>query len=379
MSNRYDVIVIGVGSMGAATCWQLAARGCRVLGLEQFGIPHNRGAHHGDSRVIRMAYFEHPDYVPLLKRAYELWDKLEHDTGQKIFHRTGGIYMGRPDGETIAGSRLAMRKYNLPGEELSREQTLERHPQFRLPDDFVGLTDPLMGFVVPEQAMASFADQAMRHGAELHGHEAVLDWSANDTGVTVRTALREYHADRIVFTGGAWSGKLLADIGIKLVVTRQVLAWVWPRKPELFAYGTLPVWVIETGAGGIHYGFPMMPNKPGFKIAQHFPATPTDPDHVERDPQPGDLETIYPAIRQFLPDADGPLLSLTTCLYSNSPDSHFIIDRHPQHERVIIAAGFSGHGFKFASGVGDALADMAMSGGTDLPIGFLSLKRFGSR
>jgi sarcosine oxidase len=375
MPETYDVIVIGVGTMGAAACCHLARRGARVLGLERFSIPHARGAHHGHSRVIRMAYFEHPDYVPLLGRAYHNWRQLERDSGQRILYQTGGLYLGRPDSEAIAGSLGAMKQHGLEHEELTRRQVLERFPMFRVPEGFVGLWEPVTGFVLPEQAVSSFAMQALEHGAELHGQEPVLDWSPD--GV-VRTSRGVYHGKQLVFCGGAWTNRLVQDLGVPLVVTRQVLGWVWPRNPELFALGRLPVWMIETGAGGQHYGFPMMPDRPGLKLALHLPASPTDPDAVVREPLPGDEATFRPVLRDFIPQADGPLLSLETCLYTNSPDSHFIIDRHPRHANVTLACGFSGHGFKFASVVGEVLADLALVGRTSLPISLFSLRRFGA-
>jgi sarcosine oxidase len=377
--QSFDVIVVGVGTMGSATCYQLAKRGLRVLGLEQFDIPHALGAHHGQSRVVRMAYFEHPDYVPLLKRAYENWAGIEADSGQKLLHQVGGIYMGRPDSEAIAGSLKAMRLHDLPHEQLTRDQVLQRYPMFRLPEDFVGLFEPVTGFVVPELAVSAFAEQALRRGAVLRAREPVRYWHADGQGVSVTTDQGSYHAGRIVFCGGAWTSRLVADLGVQLRVTRQVLAWVWPRRPELFAYGRLPVWVIETGQGGQHYGFPMMPDRPGFKLALHKVAEETDPDRVNRDVQPGDEQTFRPLLRDYIPDADGPLLSLATCLYTNSPDSHFIIDVHPQRPNVTIACGFSGHGFKFASVVGEILADYATDGRTNLPAQFLGLRRFGGR
>ncbi len=376
MSERYDVIVVGLGAMGSAACHHLAARGVRVLGLEQFDIPHARGSSHGYSRFIRQAYFEHPDYVPLLQRSYQLWDELEAVSGQKLLHRTGGLYMGRPDAEAIAGSLSSFIQHKLPHEVLTRQQVAERYPQFHLPGDYIGLIEPEAGFLLPEKCIAAHVEVALRRGAELHGHEGVTAWDEQPDGVRVHTARGVYRADKLVFCGGAWSDRLVRDLGVPLLVTRQVLAWVWPRRPDAFALGRLPVWMIETGRGGQHYGFPMMPDNPGFKLALHRAATPTNPDTVTRDPLPGDEETYRPLLREFIPDADGQLLALRVCLYTNSPDGHFIIDRHPRHERVSVACGFSGHGFKFASVVGEVMADLAVRGKTDLPAAFLGLARF---
>jgi sarcosine oxidase len=376
MGNSYDVIVVGVGAMGAAACYHLARRGVRVLGLEQFAIPHALGSSHGYSRMIRSAYYEHPDYVPLLRRAYALWEELEEQSGQKLLHATGGVYMGPTDSEVVSGSLRAAREHELPHESLDRDGLAARSPKFRLPDDFAGVTDPSAGFLLPERAIAAHAELALRQGAELHGHEAVTGWEATASGVTVHTNRATYHAGHVVFSGGAWSGRLVKDLGIELVVTRQVLGWVWPRTPSEFRLGRFPVWGIDAGGGGMYYGFPMMPDNPGLKLALHKPATPTDPDTVVRHPLPGDEETFLPALRQYLPDGEGPILAMRICLYVNSPDHHFIIDRHPAHANVTVACGFSGHGFKFASVVGEILADLAEKGRTELPIGLFGVGRF---
>jgi sarcosine oxidase len=375
MAGGYDVIVVGVGAMGSSACYHLANRGARVLGLEQFDIPHARGSSHGQSRMIRMAYYEHPDYVPLLRRAYELWDELERVSGQKLLHVTGGLYMGPPAGEIVGGSLQSARRHGLAHELLDRAQVERRYPQFRIPDDWAALYEPRAGFLPPERTVAAYAEAALRRGAELHGHEPLLAWRATGSAVDVRTTRGEYHADRLVFCGGPWSAKLLAELAVPLVVTRQVLGWVWPRRPELFALGRLPVWAIEK-EGGIYYGFPMMGDGPGLKLADHSRGTVTDPDRVAREVTAEDEQTFRPAIDRYIPDARGPTLAMRVCLYTHSPDSHFIIDRHPGYERVTVACGFSGHGFKFASVVGEVLADLALVGRTSLPISFLGLSRF---
>lgn len=375
MPRSFDVIVVGLGTMGSSACFHLAARGVRVLGLEQFDIPHSRGAGHGFSRVIRTAYHEHPDYVPLLRSAFTLWRQLETESGQRLLYITGGLYMGSLGG--LPGQAMAAAtEHGVPFELLDRAALDRRFPQFRVPESFVGMLEPNAGFVIPERAIAAHAGLALRHGAELHGREAVLRWSADSSGVSVTTDRGSYRAQRVVFCGGAWSERLLVDLGVPLRVTRQALGWVWPLKPELFELGRLPVWTIESAGGqGLHYGFPMMPDNPGFKLAHHWPGQPADPDSVSREPVAGDEETFRGVLHAMIPDADGPILSMRICLYTNSPDSHFIIDRHPSHENVVVACGFSGHGFKFAPVVGQAVADLATRGRSDHPIGFLGLAR----
>lgn len=375
MSRTFDVIVVGLGTMGSAACYHLASRGVRVLGLEQFDIPHARGAGHGFSRVIRTAYHEHPDYVPLLRSSFVLWHQLETESGQRLIYITGGLYMGEQDG--LPGqARAAASEHGVPYELLDHAALARRFPQFTLPESFIGMLEPNAGFVIPERAIAAHAGLALRHGAELRGREAVLRWTADTGGVSVTTNRDTYQAGRVIFCGGAWSERLVADLGVPLRVTRQALGWVWPKRPELFALGRLPVWTIENPGGeGLHYGFPMMPDNPGFKLAHHWPGQPVDPDAASREPMAGDEESFRGVLRTMIPEADGPLLSLRICLYTNSPDSHFIIDRHPVHENVVLACGFSGHGFKFSTVVGQALADLATSGRSEHPIGFLGLSR----
>ncbi len=379
MAAHFDVIVVGVGAMGAAACWEFAKRGVRVLGLEQFDIPHNRGSSHGYSRMTRMAYCEHPDYVPLLRRSNSLWRELEQESGESILHLVGGLYMGPLSGDLVGGSQRSAQQHGLAHELLDHRTLAQRHPQFVLPEDWVGLHEPQAGFLLPELAISSLVTCALRRGAEIHGHEPVLSWKVETGHVTVTTARETYHAEKLVLSGGAWSNRLVSNLGVNLVVTRQTLGWVWPKEWSSFKLGTLPVWMIDRLDGALHYGFPMVTQSPGFKVALHVPLQPTDPDHVERDILPGDEETFRACLRRFLPTANGPLLALRTCLYTNSPDAHFILDRHPQHDRVVVAAGFSGHGFKFATAMGAGLADLACEGRTQLPIGFLGLERFRTR
>lgn len=381
--SSYDVIVLGVGSMGSAAAYELARRGVRVLGLEQFSIPHSQGSHHGFSRMIRLAYFEHPDYVALLRRAYARWDELEQASGEKLLHITGGLYLGRPESELVSGSIQAARSYNLPHELISRQELSQRFPQFLVPDDTIAFYETQAGLLLPEAVVATQAELAMRHGAVLRGHEAVLGWKADGSGVQVQTSRETYRASSLIITAGAWASRMLADLKINLKVTRQALTWFWPRKPELFAMGSFPSWALDledrANFRGVHYGFPMMSpslGNPGFKAALHWPDEACDPNAVDRTIRESDVLQVREALERYLPDAAGPLLAAHTCLYTNSIDGHFIVDHHPLHTNVTIACGFSGHGFKFVSVMGEILADLATKGTTPHPIKFLSLRRF---
>ncbi len=376
MDGSFDVIVIGVGSMGAAACYHLAKRGLRVLGLEQFAVPHDQGAGHGFSRMIRLAYHEHPDYVPLLLRAYQLWDEIENESDQKLLYITGGLYAGAASSQRLARTQATAERFQLPHERLDREEIGRRFPQFHLPDDFAAIYEPRAGFVKPELAIATHVRMALTRGAEIHAHEGVSHWQADGHGVSVDTPRGTYRADRLLLAGGAWSGKLLADLRIPLTVTRQVLGWTWPRRPELFQLGEFPVWSIAREDGSSHYGFPMMSDNPGFKTAHHRRGAATDPDRVERGILPGDEEDFRYPLERYIPEAQGPTLALRTCLYTNTPDGQFILDRHPDHPRVTLACGFSGHGFKFMTVMGEVLSQLTMGESPTLPIDFLSLSRF---
>jgi sarcosine oxidase len=329
--------------------------------------------------MIRTAYYEHPDYVPLLQRAWTLWQQIEDESQVKLLQRTGGLYLGPETGELVAGSLASSRQHNLAYDLLDRRELQSQFGQFRVPDDWVGLLEHQAGFLIPELAVSVHVDLAMRHDADIRGNEPVLRWETGTAGASVTTSKGTYAAGELVFCGGAWSDRLVRDLDVPLVVTRQVLGWVQPLRREGFGLGVLPVWATDNGDGTIYYGFPLTPQSPGLKVAHHGRGTPTDPTRISRDPQPGDEETFRPALKRFLPDADGPVVSMRVCMYTNSPDGHFILDRHPTRPRVTIACGFSGHGFKFCSVMGEALADLAMKQSSELPIGFLGLDRFEAR
>ena len=380
--KHYDVIVVGLGSMGSAACWHLARRGVRVLGLERYPLVHEFGAHHGRARMIRQAYFEHPDYVPLIRRAYDNWDELADISGRQSLHRTGGLYLGPPEGTIVPGSLIAAREHDLDFEMLDQRALASRYPMFETPADMVGFYETEAGYVIPETAVGSHIEAARAHGAELHDEEAVLDWHQVSHGehadtIHVDTEHGSYRADHVIFSAGAWTSSLLADLNIELQVTRQVQAWFEPTDPLPFSaeQSNFPCWFIETHRPYGHYGFPLSPDGETVKIARHEPGSPTTPSEVDRQIAEGETDNLLEIARRYLPAAAGPLSDASVCLYTNSPDGHFIVDRHPEHPQASFACGFSGHGFKFASVIGEALADLASQGSTELPIGFLGLDR----
>lgn len=376
MAQRFDVIVVGLGAMGAMACWQLARRGVKVLGLEQFGIPNTLGSSSGGSRMIRQLYHEHGDYIPLLLRSYELWEELEHESGQKLLHITGGIYMGEPDCDSIAGAISTAEQHHLAHDVLDRKQLAQRYPQFQVPDDYVGLFEPTAGWVAPEKSVAAACYVAMRSGAELHGFESVTKWEVNSNGVDVVTPRGTYQADQVIVCGGAWMSELLDELGTELWISRQVVGWVWPQKPEEFTDRSLPVWSLRRSDGTRLYGFPMGIEQPGLKVANHDRSVHGARDELCREPVAADEATFRSALAALLPAASGPLLSLQVCFYTNSLDLHALVGRHPTNNRVLVSGGCSGHGFKLAPVFGSILADLATRNKTDLPCEFLRADRF---
>ncbi|MCB1098219.1 MAG: N-methyl-L-tryptophan oxidase [Verrucomicrobiae bacterium] len=378
---KFDTIVAGVGSVGAAACYHLARRGARVLGVEQFNIPHVRGSHHGHSRMIRQAYYEHPDYVPLLRRSYELWEELQSGSAlSPFFHLTGGLYIGSDDGTIVAGSRLAAEQHGLEYEMLDAGEVKNRFPAFAPDCNHTGFYETKAGFLVPERAISAHAEAATNLGATLVTGETVEGWTAHQDHVEVRTSLATYQADQLVIASGAWTGEVAAELGIELKVTRQVLAWFEPLGDRArFAPENLPCWFIETEPPYGHYGFPVMPGDFGLKVALHRPGSPIELAHLsaeDHQPRQDEIDGLRTVLERYLPGCAGDLIHTCTCRYTNSPDGHFIIGKHPRHDRISIACGLSGHGFKFSSVIGEILADLALFGRSALAVEFLSPARF---
>ncbi|HWC53058.1 MAG TPA: N-methyl-L-tryptophan oxidase [Chitinophagaceae bacterium] len=381
-SNHFDVIVIGVGSMGSSACCFLAECGMKVLGLEQFDIVHEQGSHAGQSRIIRKAYFEHPDYVPLLERSYHNWKKLEQQTTDEVYHRTGIVYFGPPEHQTMAGVRKSSSLYDIPVDSLSKEESFNRFPAFQIPADFEILFEHDAGLVTPERAILLYAEQARKYGAAIHTHEKVSAWKEEGAKISVVTDKNDYTADKLVITAGSWTSKMIPDLKTELKVTRQTLAWVNPGDTEKFSLGNFPCWFIEDPDRGMFYGFPILPERfggpVGLKLASHRPGEMVDPDRINRRSNDEEEANIRYVLSKYLPEAGNDIISIKTCLYTYSKDENFIIDHLPGYnKKIVVACGFSGHGFKFVSVVGEILADLAMKGKTELPVAFLSLSRFG--
>jgi sarcosine oxidase len=370
------VIVLGVGGAGSAAVFELARRGRRVLGLEQFGLVHDRGSSHGQTRVTRKAYYEHPAYVPLLQRAYQRWYDLEQRANQRLLVECGCLSIGPPDGTLIAGVRRSAEEHGLPVEHHAPADIRRRFPQFRFGDEYSGILEREAGFLYVEDCVQAHVDEAVRLGATVRAEEPVLDWKPSGSGVTVRTAKATYHAAKLVVTAGGWATRLLADIGVRLTVMRQVLLWFGVSDPAAFRRDVFPIFITDMPEGHF-YGFPVIDAAGGLKVARHYgaPELP-DPDAIDRTPHADDQTPVRGFLGRHLPDANGPLRQSQVCIYTLTPDRHFVIDAHPAHANVVICSSCSGHGFKFTSVLGEALADLAESGRTHLPIDMFRLKRF---
>jgi sarcosine oxidase len=377
-SGRYDVIVVGVGGMGSATSYYLARRGKRVLGLERFGIPHTMGSSHGHTRIIRLAYYEHPSYVLLLRRAYELWREIQAKAGEQLLYITGSVDAGPEDSWVFKGSWESCRLHDLPHEVLTGSELRRRYPGYHLPPEHLTLLQPEGGFLTPERCIVSYVTAAQALGVEIHGHEKVLEWVPLEGGVRVRTDRDTYEAEKLVVTAGAWNGRLLDVLARLAVPERQVLAWLQPTRPEYFRPDIFPVFNLLVDEGRF-YGFPVF-GVPGFKFGKyHHLEETTDPDSVDREAHPYDERLLRDFAERYFPDGCGPTMDLQTCMFTNIEDNHFIIDTHPEYPQVSFASPCSGHGFKFASVVGEIMADLAENGITRHDISLFRLERLRQR
>ncbi len=372
--TSYDAIVLGLGGMGSATAYHLARRGRRVLGLDAHPRGHSQGSSHGRTRIIRQAYFEASEYVPLVKRAYALWCELEAESGESLLTITGGLNLGSPDGAHVQGTLASARLHGLQCEYLTAADVRRRFPGFRPAEDLVGVLEPNAGYLRPEACVGAHLDLAARHGAELHHAEPARAVAPDGEGVRVQTDSATYIADRLVITAGPWAGEVLGDAAPPLEVRRQVNVHFEPTRPELFAPDRCPVYIWELPEG-IYFGFPALPGE-GLKFGRHDVGEVCTPHTVRREVEAEEIEALRPVLDRYMPGASGEVSSTLTCLYTLTPDRHFVLDRHPTRPQIAYGCGFSGHGFKFASVIGEILTGLALEGHTDHPIGFLSAARF---
>jgi len=349
--------------MGSATLFHLARRGLSVLGLEQFSQGHQFGSSHGDSRIIRETYFEHPLYVPLVQRAHELWRELESDSGKSLMTITGGLMIGPPDGSVVSGTLRSAREHGLPHEILTPPDVHDRVPAFELAPNLVAVLDPRAGYLDPEACNRAHIDGARIAGAEARFDEPVIEWNPDGDGVRVRTQSRSYTADRLVLAGGAWTSALARDLGLPLTVERQTVFWLEPDGlNEAYDAADFPIYAYEYKAGHICYGFPRLPR--GMKASvMHSGELARDAESVRRAVTEDEVKPLRAALGPVLPElADAAVRESSVCIFTNTPDHDFIIDFHPEHRQVLISSPCSGHGFKFASAIGELQADLVTGG-----------------
>lgn len=355
--HLHDVAIAGLGVTGGAAALELARRGLDVIGFDRFEPPHDQGSSHGGSRIIREAYFEHPVYVPMVQRAFDRWRELESLSGQTLLRTTGALMVGAPDSALVTGALHSAQRHRLQHELLTADALRARHPQLNPEPHMVAVWEPRAGVLSPEACVAAQLQQARRHGATLCFGEPVTRWRSDGAQIGVDTERARYRARHLIVSAGAWAGALFPELRLPLRVERQVQHWFAPaRDAAAFGPDRCPVHLWQFDGARFFYGIPDL--GAGVKLAFHHDGEASAADAVRRDVDPGEVEAVRGALRRFVPAADGPCLASTVCLYTNTPDEHFWIDRHPAHENVVLASACSGHGFKFAPVIGEIVADL---------------------
>jgi len=371
----FDVVVIGLGVIGSATLYHLARRGVRVLGIDRFQAGHQFGSSHGATRMIRLGHYESPSYVPLLRRAYALWRELEILAGRKLIHITRIAEIGPREGLLVTGTMEAVRLHDLPHEIVDAGELMHRYPAFRVPSDYVGVIQPDGGYIEAKMVMESLVPLAVACGACVRMGEAALAIERQTGGVRVATSRGLIEAGAAIVTVGPSASTLLPDLPMPLRVTRQVVGWLSPIDHTHLSPGQFPVCLFETSVG-IYIGFPIY-GEQGVKIAKHYPfGDPVSPDTCLRTVTAADEAMIRAGIAEFLPAANGSLLSAETCMYTSTPDNTFFIDHLPGSPEILVASTCCGHGFKFAPVLGEVLADLSTVGTTGYDISGFQLSRF---
>ncbi len=381
---NYDTIIIGLGAMGSAAAYQLAKKGKKVLGIDQFSPPHTEGSSHGDTRIIRQAIGEGEQYVPLVLRAYELWQEIEKESGQDLLTITGGLFMASDNKEKpnvfIQQTIDSAKKYNIEHEVLNAQEIAARFPQFKLKGDEVGYYEPMTGFLRPERCVEAQLSLAKKYGATINTNERVLKFESDNNQVTVTTDKGIYQADKLIVSAGPWITKLLPEFASLFTIYRQVLYWFDVKDSvEPYLKAKFPIFIWEFGADhqDFIYGFPAIDGlQGGVKVASEETIA-ADPDKVDRTISQEEAQRIYNQyIADHLPGLSDHCLRAVSCLYTSTPDNDFVIDTHPEHSNIIIASPCSGHGFKHSAAIGEVLAELATEGKSKLDISPFNIKRF---
>jgi sarcosine oxidase len=350
----FDIIIAGLGATGSAAAYHLAGRGLRVLGLDRYHPPHDLGSSHGESRVIRETAFEHSRYVPLARRAYENWHRLESESGESLLHATGVLFVGPLDRQVVAGTLASAREYGIPHELLDADALARRFPALQRIDGAVGVLEPGGGWLDPERSVAACLRLAAERGVTLRFDEPMLRWERDGDAVAVTTPRERYRARRLLLAAGPWMPDLLRGVPGALSVERQVQHWFTPASAEA---NDLPIFIREAPEG-VFYALPPAGDGREVKVAVHHDGTGTTPDTVSREVTPAEITATRALLERYVPALAGAHRRAAVCLYTNTRDGQFLIDRHPEHAAVILASPCSGFGFKFASVVGEILADL---------------------
>ncbi|MBA2116993.1 N-methyl-L-tryptophan oxidase [Bremerella alba] len=371
---RCDVAVIGTGGVGSAAVAHLAQAGASVIGLDRYSPPHIHGSSHGQTRVIRMAYFEHPDYVPLLHQAYRGWSDLQQATGRSLYFPTGVLQIGPEAGEVIAGTLRSAQEHHLAIQRIAYDEITDVFPGVVAPEDCVGILERDAGYLLVSECIQAYLEQAKRHGANIKTDSPVQSWTRIGQTFELRTASEVIHAGQLIICGGAWASQLLADLKVPMTILRKHLYWYANDASAYTSQAQFPVFLIETPTG-IYYGFPQIEH--GVKLSRHDGGEPiASAAQQNQNEDPADRRALEAFAAGHLPLLSKNLLHREACMYTVTPDQHFLVGTHPEHDGLHFAAGLSGHGFKFASALGEILCDLAMTGQTSSPIEFLSPRRF---
>ena len=375
MYGSFDVAIVGLGAMGSAAAFQLSSRGYRILGLDKFKPPHKLGSSHGETRIIRKANFEHSSYVPIVEKAYILWEELERMVEKKLMLQTGGIMLGLPSGGLVSGAEQSAKENQLPYERITAEEVRYRHPALQPSGDLVGVWDPSAGILWPELCIEAQLDLALQNGAELRFHEEILSWKVDGDGVQVTTLNGVFYAERLLFAAGPWIPQLLPDLQLPLEIERQTLFWFEPvANAEEFSSDRCPIFIWDYGKGRHFYGFPNLGRV--VKVSRMHGGEVTDPSTIHRNVSDHEADAIRALLQEYIPDANGRWLAAAVCMFTNTPDNHFLIDYHPIHSQVVIASPCSGHGFKYSSALGEILADLLTDREPNFNIELFRLNRF---
>jgi len=374
VAKPYDLIVLGVGGMGASVVAHAAWSGLRTLGLEQYSLPHRRGSSHGFTRILRLGLHEKPTYVPLVMRAVELWKELGEKAGRPMFFQSGSVDVAPPESAIFKGSLAACQKHGIAHEVLDAKETQRRFPGIHPDPEMLTVHQPGSGFVLSDASIEAHLNLALAAGAELHGHETALGWDSQGELYSVQTDRGTYEARALVITTGAWARKLLPNAPIK--AERQVVGWFQPREsPEFFTPARMPAWIVDSPALGHFYGLPIH-SIPGFKLAKFVFGDVVDPGAELIPPQPQEEEVLRVFLRRYFPAADGPVLTLTAMFFENTPDRAFIIDQAPGQPGVWLALGFSGHGYKYAPAIGELMTNLVRKGESPFDLSPFKIARF---